>query len=312
MKKIKLITLGLAAMVIAGTGCLKDKGFDDNQYGINDPDASPAGVGFNLGQKFFNNTGLVLSDQPQNVDSAVVLISLLSGNPAASDISVQVSKDPSIVADYNTANGTSIIELDPALYTLNTNVIIPAGARNASITISVPNTTTLDPNLSYGLGLKITGADPGYIVASNESKILLAIAIKNQYDGDYLANGYVYHPTVPRPIVDLEKPMSTINATTVEMDLGDLGGANYRANFSVDPITNLVTITIAAGAAGGVYYQFNSGLPTTPPGPAYTPQWAGSAECNNTYDPTTQTFKVRYGYIGGTGYRIVEEFLVRQ
>lgn len=312
MKKIKFLTLLLVAIAVTGTGCLKDKGYDNQQYGINDADASPAGVGFTLGVNFFNNTGLTLTDQPQLVDSAVVTISLLSGKPATTDVVVKVQVDPALLTDYNAANSTNIIPLDPALYNISTvDVVIPAGKTKGIIEINVPSTTTLDPNETYGLGFRILSVDGGYVIASNERTILLSIAIRNIYDGRYTSNGYVYHPSVPRAIVDRAKTLSTINATTVVCELGDLGGANYRAYFNVDPITNLVTITPAAGAAGGTYYQFDAGFPTIAPGPLYTPQWARSAECNNLYDPNTKEFKVRYGYIGGTGFRITEEVIKR-
>ncbi|MEO8416647.1 MAG: hypothetical protein ABI472_23480 [Ginsengibacter sp.] len=51
--------------------------------------------------------------------------------------------------------------------------------------------------------------------------------------------------------------------------------------------------------------MFTSGLPATNPG--YTPQWSGSASCNNTYDPASKTFYVRYGYLGSNGWRVTEE-----
>jgi hypothetical protein len=103
--------------------------------------------------------------------------------------------------------------------------------------------------------------------------------------------------------------VSTSGANSVDVDLGDLGGAGYRARFTIDPVTNKVTITPAPGAAGGAYTQFDTGLPTTAPG--YTPQWAGSGLCNNTYNPVNKTFYVRYGYVGGTGWRVTEEHIKR-
>lgn len=311
MKKIKFLTLILTSIVLVGTGCLKDKDYDNHVYGINDADASPAGVGFTLGVKYFNNTGLTLSADPQNLDTSVASISLLSGKPASSDVHVTIQVDPSLLAAYNAENGTSILDLDPALYSLpSTTITIPAGQTRANIPIVVPATNTLDPNETYGLGLKIVSADAGYVVASNQNKILFSIAIRNIYDGTYISNGYVYHPSAPRDIIDEEKVLATVNANTVSCDLGDLGSAGYQAFFTVDPATNKVTITAATGAAGAPYTQFDTGLPTTNPG--YTPQWPGSAECDNTYDPATQTFKVRYGYVGGTGWRVTEEIIVRE
>ena len=51
--------------------------------------------------------------------------------------------------------------------------------------------------------------------------------------------------------------------------------------------------------------MFTSGLPTFNPG--YVSAWADASKCNNTYDPATKTFYVRYGYLGGNGWRVTEE-----
>ena len=73
----------------------------------------------------------------------------------------------------------------------------------------------------------------------------------------------------------------------------------------VDPITNNITIRDYPGSVTTI--DFGAGLPTTNPG--YTPVFTRSAECNNVYDPATKEFKVRYGYMGGTGYRVTEEII---
>jgi hypothetical protein len=131
------------------------------------------------------------------------------------------------------------------------------------------------------------------------------LPVINKYEGTYTSNGYFYHPSSPRDITNLVKSVLTSGPNSVLVDLGDLGSNGYQAEFTIDPATNKVTITAAPGAGGAPYTMFTSGLPTTNPG--YTPQWAGSASCNNTYDPATKTFFVRYGYMGGTGWRVTEE-----
>ena len=314
MKKIKLFTLLLTSLAIIGTGCLKDKDYDNHEYGINDPDASPVGVGFNQGTSDIVNTGLTLSSSAQLFDSAAVLISLLSGHPAGTDVHVNIAVEDSLVSHYNTVNGTDLVILDPSNYSIIPTAVIPAGKLNGIVVINVPNTDALSPDTSYGLGLRITSADAGYTVATNENFIVLQIAIKNQYDGDYHSNGYVYHPSNPRAIVNLAKTLTTINANTVKCALGDLGPQGYFFALQVDQTLNAqgfhdVTVTAAPGAAGAPYVMFTSGLPTTNPG--YTPQWPRSAECNNVYDDATQEFRIRAGYVGGTGYRVSEEIIKR-
>jgi hypothetical protein len=310
MKQIKWITGLFIVLSFAVTGCLKDEGFENHEYGINDPDVSPAGIGFTLGVKYLNSTGLYLSDLPQDVDTDVVLISLLSSSPATTDIHVHVEVDQALVTDYNTHHGTNMIDFDPSLYHIaNPDVVIPAGSFHAPIVITVPLTSNLNPNNTYGLGLKITGADGGYMVASNENKIVLSIAIKNQYDGEYTSNGYFYHPSVPRPMNNIPKTLATLNATDVTCDLGDFHGAPYVAIFSVDPATNHVTVSAYPTSAAAPYFQWDTDLATG--NPDYTPMWPRSAECNNVYDPVAQEFRMRYGYLGSGGYRVSEEVIKR-
>ena len=133
------------------------------------------------------------------------------------------------------------------------------------------------------------------------------IQVKSPYEGNYTSNGYFYHPTSSRILVNLAKTLVKSGTFGVTVDLGDLGGSGYKAILTVDPVTNAVTVTPAPGAAGTPYTMFTSGLPTTNPG--YTGQWVNSSSCNNTYDPVTKTFKVRYGYMGGDGWRVTEEFI---
>jgi hypothetical protein len=104
--------------------------------------------------------------------------------------------------------------------------------------------------------------------------------------------------------------VKTAGANSVTVSLGDLGTSGYTALITVDEATNALTITAAAGAGGAPYTMFTDGLPGTNPG--YTAGWSNSALCNNTYDPATGTFYVRYGYLGGTGWRVTEEIITRQ
>src|SRR6185503_15126132 len=98
------------------------------------------------------------------------------------------------------------------------------------------NSSLLDPNKAYGIGLTITSADAGYTVAENLKNLLVEVSVKNQYHGDYNVNGYVYHPSAPRPIIDMVKTASTSGATSVDFDLGDLGGSGYRYRISVNAV----------------------------------------------------------------------------
>ena len=218
--------------------------------------------------------------------------------------------------------------IDTVNNTINVTLAVPAAtgtftpAERASISL---NHLIMYFDISTAASLAAVGSTPKpgdagdlsnpltYVVtAANGQKRswtvnVAALPAINKYEGSYTSNGYFYHPSSPRAISNLVKSILTSGPNSVIVDLGDLGSSGYQAVFTIDPATNNVTITAAPGAAGAPYTMFTSGLPDTNPG--YTPQWGGSASCNNTYDPNTKTFYVRYGYMGSTGWRVTEEVI---
>ena len=131
---------------------------------------------------------------------------------------------------------------------------------------------------------------------------------KMSFGGQYTSNGYFYHPTASRVITNRPKTLQALSENSVVAELGDLGTSGYYAIFTVDTSTNIVTISTNPGSVNII--DLGSGLPTTNPG--YTPQWSGSANCNNVYDPVNKEFRVRYGYLGGAAnntFRVTEEII---
>lgn len=249
----------------------------------------------------------------------VDLFSLRKEAPSATALNtpttVKLTISPTLISDYNTANGESFEPLPDSLFTLD-----PSYVKSSATTY----TTTFNAgdfakefiislngakwNLAHKYAVGVTIADvSGNVISAEQSKIVALVSIQNQWAGSYTSNGYLYHPSAPRPITALGKDVVTAGPSSVTVDLGDLGASGYKALLTIDPATNNVTVTAAPGAAGGTYYMFSSGLPNANPG--YTPAWSGSASCNNTYSPSTKSFYLRYGYLGGTGYRVTEEIL---
>jgi hypothetical protein len=293
MKKVKLIALALTAMVIAGTGCLKDKGFDNNEYGINDPDASAPGVGFNLGIKYKNTAGINVADTPQ-VISGVVNVSLFSGKPAPADVHVTLQVVPTIVTDYNTANGTTIDIFDQSLFTLSaTDVVIPKGTNVALVTVTVPTTVALDPLKTYGIGLKISSADAGYTIASNHDEILVEVGLKNKYDGVYNMKGH--HNRVPYTFdYDVEEYMITAGPSSVAFywpernDFGHpIGVAPGQTNWYGNGVAPVIVFDPATDLVTDVFNSTGA-----PPITMFTGAGTGVSR----YEPSTKTIYVYWNY----------------
>ncbi|MEO6612394.1 MAG: DUF1735 domain-containing protein [Chitinophagaceae bacterium] len=303
MKRILLTMFFFAALAVTFTSCLKDKGFEDGTYGINDPDSQPPGVGFPLATKT-QAFGLNVSSSLQAVDG-YVYVNLLTGNAATSDVHVTFTNTTTAdVAAYNTSHaltGTNqVLVLPPAVYNVASSIIIPAGARNAQIPINVTSTTTLDPSRTYAISLTIASSDGGYIVASNMKTLFILFSIKNRLDGHYQITGAALRAgdaVLTGSVGTYEVDFETAGANAVQWHVGSpvyWGGqasqlpGGYEPLITVDPITNLITnITSVSGI--------------TMTSPIVRTDIIGSTQ---RYNPATKTLYFEFTYGGGPASRL--------
>ncbi len=296
MKKISFILL--AFTVVLATGCLKDKGFDNQEYGIKDPSGtSTPGVGFNLkgGAGYIRTIGLDVSGNAQAVAPENYTIGYYAGTKAPKDIHVSVALDPSIIDDYNAANGTTVQELDPSVYTIaSQDLVINAGAQNTAINMTVNSTLTLDPSTTYAIAFRIVNADNGIQIASNMDKQLLIFNIKNQYDGRYELTFTNVHPSLnPTGLggtVEVEMWTSGPNSVKIYWEGGFynpaiLNGAlnafaSQEPEYTIDPATNAVSVQNSFAGATTFYTMFTG--------------------YNSFYDPATKVIDTKWGYSGFT------------
>ena len=180
MRKISLFsTLTLSVFLLAG--CLKDKGFDNGEYGtvVNEVKA----VAFP--QAPTSPVTVAITGTPNPVTVPGPLITVEASGPASSDIQLQLAFDDVLV----TAEG--LTPLPAGSYTLSTMTpVIPKDSSFINnLTLTITNSDQLDPNIKYGVGIKITSASSGYQIARNMSEVIIAFAIKNKYDGVYMLRG---------------------------------------------------------------------------------------------------------------------------
>ena len=306
MKNIFKLSFFGVAMTVAFSSCLKDKGFDNGEYGIQVIEKKgvslPQAVGGSI------DYGVLSSDAPQTLYTPIVALETIGAQ--SSDVTVQFALKPELVSA-----DPDLTLLPASAYTTNLTATIKAGKLLDTLEITIPRASNLNPNLTYGLGLELVSASNGFQVASNMKEVLVRITVKNIYDGEYTANGYFYHPTAPRAITNRPKTLSTTGPNSVLVELGDLGGLDYFAIFTVDPTSGVLSIAPAPGTATPALPLYPSGLPAqnldgTPT--SYAAAWPNAAQCNNVYDPTTKEFRVRYGYGGGGSgqiLRVTEEII---
>ncbi len=295
----KYILLILVSTALFMGGCLKDKetlDFNDN--------TSRVITEFTNGDSSTLNS-LALTIASGLVETDLTEVRILPRSNATKNVDVKIELNPGLVDAYNLANGTAYEVPPSSVYAFNTHTYtLTPSAKSTNVKISI-DPSALVGNV-YALGFTITSVSDGEISGLRKD-YLVELKAKNPYDGDYTATGYFYHPTAARTL-DATKTLETFSPTSVIVEVADLGGNGYYAILDVDGSNN-VTITAAPGANGAPYTMFTTDLPSTNPG--YTPQWPGSASCNNTYDPVEKEFRLRYGYMGSNGWRVTEEILRR-
>ncbi|HEX6193234.1 MAG TPA: DUF1735 domain-containing protein [Chitinophagaceae bacterium] len=274
----------IATTAIVLGGCLKDEGFDNHEYGINDPDTQPPGIGFPDAARTTASYAIENVATPQTIDAPFV--NLEYGKTAPSDIHVNLVLNPTLVTNYNAANGTSYVVPAPNLYSISSlKVTIPAGGRNVTLPIVIPSAKAMDITKTYALGFTIESVDEsGYTIAKNLQNVIIIIAVKNAWDGTYEVRGYAVRQgdaVLTGPVGPIERDFKTSAATAIQW-LGSVPWANggnsqlpagYEPNITLDPVTNKVTSITSSNGAVSM-------------DPLY----------DNRYDPATKTFYIQWGY----------------
>ena len=289
MKTIKnfstLLLSGLALLVV-GTGCLKDEYFEDGQ----------AGTDIDQGKKIVEIMGPIVGSYGQILDFSVndttvnmITVNLAADQPAPEDIKITLAVDPSVITAYNSRTGETFDPLPASEYTFSSlEVTIPKGERVAVLTGTILDPSFLETG-KYALGVKIAStSNPSVIVSGNYGQQVIALRVKNQYHGTYHATGVFTHPTAGPRDIDEEKELATVEPNSVLAPLGDLGAAGYQMVLAIQP-NNTVTIT-KAGATPSIEYL----------GP-------------NFYDPVTKSFHLHYSYTPpGGAARVIQEVITRK
>ena len=286
MKKIaSFLSLAMALMVVA-TGCLKDKDFDAQRYGIQIADVK--GVAFPNANASPLSYGLDVSASPQVINN-LLFVTLETSTVPDQDVNVTIANTTGtqaagLIATYNAEHGTNVQVLPANLWSIPFNATVPAGSKNVMLPFTITNTTTLDPNLSYGIALTITQSSSGYQIAENQKTVLVIFSVKNKYDGVYLLTGYhnrapytfpyeteVHLITTGPSSVIFYWPLAGSVGHPIGVSPGGLSwyGPTVAPNIVFDPATDLVTNVFNSGIGGppidifpGPYDGVN-----TPPGP---------------------------------------------
>jgi hypothetical protein len=280
-----LITLSLGIIL---AGCLKNEGVN---Y-ANQATPAPNIVGFTpLSSPTFDVFVLNVSTTPIPYNYYVELSSANNTFPQAT---VTVAKNASSVDDYNTANGTNYEMLPDSTYQLaNTSASFDPKTHLATIAANI-NSSKIDLSHTYALGLAIQSiSTSGVAIAQNNITKVVAISVKNIYDGAYsltiktvgwgtygIANGTT--GTYPGDYLLITKSANTVS-----------GFSAFRGDGLQPAFTSGGTPT-AFGATTPLFTFDNANkliavTNTTAPDSRNRQLAINPAVTNSRFDPTTQT-----------------------
>jgi len=225
MKFTMFNILSVAAMGLLLTSCVKN---DDGKFN------SSGSTLVKLPQGADEKVALALDFKPGLQD--VVLLDVRRDAPTAGElqkaITVKIKNNPTIVADYNTAHGTSYIALPAAAYTIDPGnpyngtewtVTFNPGEFAKPILIKL-DASKLDLSQQYALGFTIT--DPGGAkIANGLESAMVEVGVKNRYDGSYRVTGTMVDVASPTltGYFPQDVDLVTTGANSVVMIPWDLG-----------------------------------------------------------------------------------------
>jgi Domain of unknown function (DUF1735)/Domain of unknown function (DUF4361) len=280
MKRIFITGIYLLLLTCTTTlmGCLKDKDFDKGVIqSVHSTGEVPKVVQLKLAVGNVSNF-LLLAVDNSDADTTldVVPVTLATAQPASEDVHVTISLDSSLVNAYDSANGTDYTPPAPSLFTIvNPEVVIPKGSNTGYVQIKFKPADFIGQDLA--LGFKIASIkEPGYTVSGNLSTGVVALAVKNTYDGVYSATGYFVHPNPDLTgNYNSEWVAATSGPTSVTFQL------NTTALFGA-----YITLTVNADNSVTVTSDYVALAPYDP--------------AKNYYSPDDKTFHLDFGYSGNT------------
>lgn len=287
MKK-NIIRIFAMLLAIVWTSCL-----DDSKYAL-DPSTTNNVVEFLDGSVPTNPSGAIYPVYTNTTEivpefTVELPVSFSGPNGNSEDIKLTLAVDPAALAAYNKQMvedlGGSTYSLMPDDYYsfTSTSLTIPKGQTKASISVTVfPDKFDLTKN--FVVPIRIVSASSG-ILSAHFSVALVAVVVKNEYDGIYdvldgqvirLVGGVQDTNLGGQYVEGLTMDLATINGNTVSVvplwrDGSGIGGIP-STQFSINQTTNAVTVTSA------------------------TASMANKPASINEYDPATKTFTVSFDW----------------
>ena len=176
MKKILISSLAFLGLAVFSTGCLKDDGFENNEYGYQQVENTNAVAMAQANTRKSNAVKAINDDQ----GAYNFYITYEGPTMAPADITGTIVVDQSILDQY-----PEVTPLPAGTYRVDPTFTILQGQRADTLEVFVQDAAALDPNLIYGVGVRLNSVDGGYDIPANLRNIAFTFTIKNRYDAIY-------------------------------------------------------------------------------------------------------------------------------
>lgn len=300
MLKLKTTALAVSAMLILSlSSCFKDKyavDFEDNTDRVI--------VEFAEGSTGTEITNVNLDFVAGLVDTNLIEIRVNPRSKRNGDVRVKIVPNNTLVADYNAANGTSYTAIPSSIFTVDSyEVTIPQSTGVAYLKVKL-NPAGIAAG-DYAAGFSIAEVSNGEI-SKIKKNLLIAVAVKNKYDGVYAVKGYAFLGTNTSAPYFFDADCSyevwavTTGPNSVSLDAQPIyrngattyGFGNVIPEFVFDLSTDKVTAVrpspFITGSPAALFFPYGS--------PAY----------DSRYDPATKSIYVRYGVTTNPGWFVTD------
>lgn len=176
MKKILISSIAFLGLGVLSTGCLKDKDFENHEYGYQQVEDTRAVAMAQANSRKTNAVKAIDDDQ----GPYKFYITYEGPTMAPEDITGTIVVDNTILDQY-----AGVTALPASAYRVDPTFTIQAGERADTLNVYVQNASTLDPNLVYGVGVRLNSVDGGYDIPANLRNIAFTFTVKNRYDAIY-------------------------------------------------------------------------------------------------------------------------------
>ncbi len=306
MKSIKysLVTFVLFSIVLSG--CLKDDGYDDRNYqaGETHNDGKQNVISVALTATTTVNHLLLALDNSSSDTTLNAIPITLGGQPATEDIQVRVQLDPALLGSYNADNGTTHEEAPSSTFTIINSgdsasgylVNIQKGSNTGYLQVKLTPSNFL--GFDYAIGVQIVSVPSGYLIASNLSTGILAIAVKNLWDGKYTltqeTTGWAAYGIADGVSFTWPTDVSIVTASAVADDINTAEGGALQPAFTTSGGTTVFGATAPRFTFDPATNQLVSVENTLPDDGRGRTLSLNPAITDSRYDPATKTIYAAY------------------